>query len=401
MKRYLCVFCVLLTLSGTAFSQSAYDVIAPFIGIPGPGSRSEGLGQAYTAVSNDFAAAHYNPAGLAHITRSEIHVGGTYFLVNNTTETNEGQSVSESIDRSYFHNNAVGYLYPIANTKFTLGMGYYAASFFDRALRFRTAAGYQEEETEEVMLGSYTLTGGYQLNADLSVGATLHFYRGQNNFAFNASDFNYQIESAYSGLGLTFGFLYSGIRFMRTGMSVKTPITLDVDETYTEVESDQYDYRVKSPLSVSLGQAFNIGPFLVAGSITWRDWTLSRFLQDPNSPTLVDRDTQIPLHITENDYIQENYTSGLQGLEYGVGGEMLLPGVNAKVRGGMRYVPSYRKDSALSDALVLSLGGSIVLAQQFKIDVSYSQTTWDETYSNGWGADIHNSWLTMNFAYRF
>ena len=400
MKRYLYVFGVLFTLSGTVFSQTAYDVVAPFIGIPGPGSRAEGLAQAYTAVANDFAAAHYNPAGLAHITRSELYVGGTYYLVNSTTETNVGQPVSASIDRSYFHNNSIGYLYPIANTKVTLGMGYYATGFFDRALRFRTAGGYQEEDTEEVMLGSYTLTGGYQLNPDLSVGATLHFYRGQNNYAFNASDLNYQIESTYSGLGLTFGFLYTGIQHLRTGMNVKTPITLDVDETYTEVESDQYDYRVKSPLSVSLGQAFNFGPVLVAGNITWRDWTLSRFKQDPNSPTLVD-ENGIPLDVSINSSIQENYTSGLEALEYGAGGEVLLPVVNAKVRGGMRYVPSYRKDSALSDTIVLSLGGSIVLAQQFKIDMSYSRATRDQTYSNGWVADITNSWLTMNFSYRF
>jgi len=403
--RILYIATLVLCLPVALLAQTADDVVRPFIGLPAPGSRAEGLGQAYTAVSNDFTGAYYNPAGLATITRAELYAGGTYLSLNNSFTTNYGQSMTGSIARTYFHINALGYLYPVAQTKFTLGVGYYTASMLDRAYNIQ-AYMYRESTNEESALGAYTVTGGYQLNKELSVGMSLHFYSGNNTYTSNIADTlyndftSYEISSNYSGVGFTLGFLWSPAAFSRTGISIKTPISLNVDDNYTEKNiSENSNYRIQSPISLSVGQALNIGPFLFAGDITWRDWSLSKFT-DTNRTPLVNADT-VRIEPLINNEIRANFASGLDALEYGAGGEYLLPFINVKLRAGLRYVPGYRKDSPITNRWVTAVGASAVLAQQFKIDFSFSQASWKERFSNQERAQLSNSWANVTFSYRF
>jgi|GEM_PF-1830224 len=403
--RHLYYIILVLCMPVLVLAQTADDVVRPFIGLPVPGSRAEGLGQAYTALSNDFTGAYYNPAGLATVTRAELYAGGTYLSLNNSFTTNYGQPMTGSIARTYFHLNAVGYLYPVAQTKFTLGVGYFTASMLDRAYNIR-AYMYRESTNEESALGAYTITGGYQLNTELSVGMSLNFYSGNNTYDSNIadtlySDFtSYQISSNYSGIGLTLGFLWSPASYSRTGISITTPIALNVDDNYTEKNySETSNYRIQSPLSFSVGQAVNIGPVLLAGNITWRDWSLSKFT-DTNRTPLVNADT-VRIEPLINSEIRSHFASGLDALEYGAGGEYLLPFIDVKLRGGVRYVPGYRNDSPITDRWITAVGASAVLAQQFKIEFSYSQASWKERFGSQESAKLNNAWATVTFSYRF
>lgn len=386
-------------------AQTADDVVRPFIGLPAPGSRAEGLGQAYTAVSNDFTGAYYNPAGLATVTRAELYAGGTYVALDNSFTTNYGQPMTGSIKRTYFHISAAGYLYPVADTKFTMGLGYYASSMLDRAYNRRMYM-YREDTNEESALGAYTITGGYQLNKGLSVGMSLHFYSGNNTYNRSIADTlyndftSYQISSNYSGIGFTFGILWSPANFSRTGISIRMPISLNVDDNETGKNiSWNANYRIQSPISMSVGQALNLGPLMVTGNITWRDWSLSKFT-DTNRTPLVNADTMRIEPIINNE-IRSHFASGLEALEYGGGGELLLPFINVKLRAGLRYVPGYRTDFPINDRWIRSAGASAVLAQQFKIDVSYSMASWKEHSSNQESAHLNNTWATVAFSYRF
>ena len=415
MKNLLKFTTFLCLISSLAFGQTAQDVVKPFIGIPSVGARASGLGQSYTGVANDVSAMHYNPAGLAHMTWSELSFGGTYIAVDNSFTAG---GINSSIARNYMHINNLGYAWPAYGTKLTLAAGYYTTSLLNRAFDIN-APNYQEMVEEETIMGAYSIGLGYQLQKELSVGLSLHLYRGENtytdqysepyNSVVNFYEDTYQIEADYSGLGATFGFLWAPTNFLRTGVSIRSPVNMKTDESligtervyYPEsdtIETNSYDwtgeYRIKAPLQINIGQSINIGGFMLTGGIHWKDWSLFQI------------DTDIteggsPIEIDVNNDIRNNFVSGLDALEYSLGGELLLPLVNLKVRGGLHYIPSYLQDDSIEDKLVTSLGTSILLAQSFKIDIAYNQTSWDEQFQENESATLDNIWTTVNFSYRF
>jgi len=400
MRKILLVLLILIPFSG--MTQTADDVVIPFIGLAGPGSRADALGQAYTGIANDYSAMYYNPAGLAHVTRAELAFGGTYYSVNNTNTIRQNNaSYTGEISQNYFDTNNFSYLWPAYGLKLTLGVGYNAVAISNQAYDVE-GPNFSETINEESVLGAYTLSGGYQLDKELSMGASFHLYRGNNTYTSstqyydNGEDITYEIDSDYLGLGLTLGILWAPADFSRTGISIQTPKFLDVDETYTEVTKSRYDYRIQSPPEVQVGQSFTFGNFLVSGNVVWKDWSLSRFRQDPNS--VIRDEGGNPIDIQINNTIRSEFNSAL---EYGGGAEFLLPWWNMKLRGGAQYVPSYLRDDESATRFVLSGGVSAVLAQKFKIDFSYSRATWEVRYSSNETADIINSWSTVTFSYRF
>lgn len=397
MWKSLIVFVLVLPvcLSG----QTASDVVRPFLGVAAPGSRAAGLAQSYAGVANDYSAMHYNPAGMAHITRAELSFGGTYYSLNNTYYTNYGESIASDISRSYYNTDNVAYIWPVYGMKFTLGVGYTASSVFNQAFSVE-AVDFSETTNEESLLGAYTISGGYQLQKELSMGVSFHLYKGNNTYTNQhvepENTYSFQISSDYTGIGLTIGILWAPADFARTGITLKTPTYLDVDELYTENEETRYDYRIQSPPEIMLGQSFTMGNLLLTGSLSWRDWSLSRFHQDPNYP--IESPDGQPIDIPINNTIKSDFQSTLA---YAGGAEFLLPWWNAKIRGGARHIPSHRRNDESANRLILAGGGSVVLAQQFKIDFSYSRAIWENRYSDNERADITNTWSTVTFSYRF
>ncbi|MCF7802728.1 MAG: outer membrane protein transport protein [Candidatus Marinimicrobia bacterium] len=396
MKK-LSLYLILLCLPGLLLSQNAEDVVAPFIGMAGPGSRADGIGQAYAGIADDFSAIHYNPAGLAHITWAELSLGGTYFSLDNSVTTTKNETVTANTTRNYFHTNSLGYVWPVYGLKFTLGVGYNTVALTDQALRIQWQDS-TEFTNEESNLGAYTIAGGYQLQKELSVGIGLHLYRGDNVYSsqmYRVGETNsaYEIDSHYSGVGFTLGILWAPIDFLRTGFSFKSPKYLDVDETLTGTWGDwNGNYQIQSPPEVQLGQSVTLGNFLVAGSVVWKDWSSSEMSAD------IPGYNGVPIDIEVNHNIQNDFASVL---ELAAGAEYLLPIMDAKIRGGVHHVPSYRNDDSVGDRLVLSGGVSVILAQQFKVDWSISRASWAEIYNQQESADIINTWSTINFSYRF
>ena len=78
----------LLLVNFPLMAQDEVDAVRPFHGVGGPGSRAEGLGQAFTAIADNGTAIYYNPAGLAHITSMEIGIGLSH--LNTVTEASDG-----------------------------------------------------------------------------------------------------------------------------------------------------------------------------------------------------------------------------------------------------------------------------------------------------------------------
>jgi len=416
------VICLLLT-AGFTKAQVATDVVRPFIGFNGTGSRAAGLGNAFSGVADDFSALYFNPAGLANITWAEATIGGTYNIFKNDIKTIGTETRNSSVSRNYFHTNSAAYIWPAAGMKFTLGLGYHSVSILDRAFDISGVSSYNaggrltdvnfsSQSNEESGLGAYSIGIGYQLQKELSFGLSLDLYSGKSTYNANQSYnyvrfdsafvYKYKIDDSYSGMGVKFGVLLAPTDFWRTGISFSTPKYLAVNETYTDLLdnwSPDYNYHYQSPPDIRLGQSINVGNLLVTGSIVWKDWSLTRF--DSNQPDSI----VVPI----NNNLRDNFASIL---EYGGGVELLLPFVNAKVRGGFHYIPSYLKNSSLSARKIYSIGASAVLAQQFKVDFAYSLDKHTENHQDYLGqydgpnkvqmkSDITNSIVSLNFSYRF
>jgi len=69
----------ILVLAGLPVqAQYAEDALRLGLSGTGVGTRSLGMGNAYTGVANDFSAIYWNPAGLAQMEFSEFSFGLTY-----------------------------------------------------------------------------------------------------------------------------------------------------------------------------------------------------------------------------------------------------------------------------------------------------------------------------------
>lgn len=402
------VFC-LLTLASVTLAQRAEDVVRPFIGFGGVGARSSGLAEAFSGVADDFSAMYYNPAGLANITWAEVTAGGSYYSVNNTTTTQGVGEGKSKINRNYIHTNSLAYVWPAYGMKFTLGIGYHNVAMMNRAFNIKaqtSMVGISEQTNEESHLGAYTIAAGYQLQKEISVGLSFHLYSGGDTystdqlFSFTQSDSSdqYIIDDSYSGIGATMGVLFAPKPYLRTGISLTIPKFLDVNESLDIISTGghyTYDYQFQSPPEINLGQSVNIGNLMLVGNVTWKDWSLTRFRYRNNESVEFD----------VNNTLRNDYASVL---EYAGGAELLLPVINLKLRGGVHYIPNYLKSSSTSGRTVYALGASLVLAQQFKIDLAYNLINWKEHYNNMYGimhlngtSDITTGISTVNFSYRF
>ena len=138
-----------------------------------------------------------------------------------------------------------------------------------------------------------------------------------------------------------------------------------------------------------LGSSLTLGSILISSDIYWFDYSQIRFQSDYIDDT----------DITVNDALRTQYTSALG---YAIGAELLLPGINAKLRAGYHSDPPVNKDSpAEMTQNTISLGVSVVPVPQIKLDAAYSLTTWQRDLSDDMLEDISANQLTVNIIYRF
>lgn len=115
---------VVLVLAATSV-QAQYPEDALRLGLSGNGvgSRSLGMGNAYTGVANDFSAIYWNPAGLAQMEYSEFSFGLSH-LINKDNST--FLNARESYTTTATDLNALGLAYrvPTQRGSLVLAFGY-------------------------------------------------------------------------------------------------------------------------------------------------------------------------------------------------------------------------------------------------------------------------------------
>lgn len=380
----------LLLVNNPLMAQDEVDAVRPFHGVGGPGSRAEGLGQAFTAVADNGTAIFYNPAGLAHITSLEIGIGLSH--LNTVTEASDGSEDNRG-SLSITRLSDFTIVYPMNNSKWTLGAAINTVRAYESIRQLHRVLNDSTIRTQNITvdgrLQGWSLGIGYQFSHRLALGGALEASFGGNTYreteverqglstTYTATN---NIEPQYRGLSARLGLLFAPGSYWRVGLMVQSPLSIVVRETsFSEVDPspETRDYTTTQSYSIRLGTALNFGPLILSGDLFWQDFSQTRFKSEITYDDF-DLDSnlvKIPIDPEINLALRNNYRS-VAGVAFGA--ELLMPGADLKIRGGYRNRPQITGgESAQSGHQTFSLGASLLVAPGMKLDLAYALTQWE------------------------
>ncbi|HEX9006327.1 MAG TPA: outer membrane protein transport protein, partial [Bacteroidota bacterium] len=254
--------------------------------------------------------------------------------------------------------------------------------------------------TESGGLNNWMIGGAMDVAPNLSVGVTLTYVSGSYRYdrdyheqdvkgvyayPFDFSDIRVQdfIEDDISGVNAKFGLMYRDPGRFRIGFSIKTPTSFSIKETYGTKATSTFrtpdkdgntvygpidnpgstDYDVHTPWVFGGGLSFAVGSLVLSGDAEYTDWTQTQFA-NANQDVL-----------DQNPDFATVYkgTWNLRG-----GGELELPRLGVRLRGGFQYLPSiYKGDPKSFDHKYWTVGAGIPLGDLTMLDFGFAHGWWD------------------------
>ncbi|UCE05861.1 MAG: PorV/PorQ family protein [bacterium] len=195
----------------------------------GAGSRAVGMGEAYTAVANDASSSYWNPAGLIHISGTELMFTHNKWLQDISNEFfGLGFRAGKNAFGICFMSNTVGGI--------------------ERRVK-PSAAPLDVLNAHDIMLG---LSFARNLNSDLSYGFTIKYL--------------YQKIYIESSSGIAFDL---GLQYQIPFMGLKTGVTFQNFGYMTELREES----TKLPQMVRIGLAYQIPSRILQGEFLMAtDW---------------------------------------------------------------------------------------------------------------------------------
>ena len=396
--------------AGIVHAQDDPSVDVPFIWGHswGVAARAAAMGGAYTAVADDYAAMFYNPAGLGQQKRLEISATISYLGI---TERATFLDAESDVSSSYTKMNALGISIPVPTRRgsLVLGFGYHQVRDFERyfiADRFLAtpydSTTWEHHSMIEGGLNVTSLGGSVEMAPGLFVGGSINFWTGKldDSWKFQEVDEPYDlwlisdttstetIRTEFSGANVTLAMLYRANDMFRFGATIQTPVTLTANEEWeyydiktwdwdtpwadsadVATESGGTDYKIRSPWVYRLGGSLNMGPLLVSGDVEFYNYGQISYRTDPPIAGTTRYDANIEIREKLRNVIN-----------WSVGGELSIPGTDAKLRGGYAAYPSpWKEDTDIQDRKVISFGAGYTFNKQFMLDVAYAFTSWDRS----------------------
>ncbi|UCH84857.1 MAG: outer membrane protein transport protein [Candidatus Latescibacterota bacterium] len=400
------VVAALLGATGPVHGQDINEVVTfedlGFTYLLDNGARAAGMAGAYNATAEDVYSMVYNPAGLARIRRIEASLG---FQHSQTDLTNDFYGTKNDVQFSSTKLDALAAAYPIPTYRgsLVLGGGVFRIMSSDLQILNRglntstdTYDDYLLQQTGSVY--SYNLS----IAADLSPAVSL----GLNGYVLDGNikaltQFSYEFvpplpdeptevivvddaRADLDGYGATVGAHYHPLSFFRIGLSVTTPIKINlrgsaIEESayYWENEphefyTDQFvlDSSYRIPFRVNAGAALMTSAYSFAADVGYIDWRQA----EVNGLQLKDEDLNAVFRETVN---------------LRAGGEVVMPFIPIRIRAGYAYLPyatAYLQTDRISgDQLVkseveterqlYSAGVGVLLGRVLTIDASYEYET--------------------------
>ena len=426
MKRavYASLICLFAIVCFTSMGMAQVEEMA--IGKTfGVGARTMGMGGASLALSDDFTALYWNPAGMAQIQKFEmfsslshnVAIADTYFT---------GDAVKTTTSRSQMRLNSIGFVYPLETRQggLAVGFGYNRPQNFD----YQTAiqgidpgsgtdfSGFSVDETNinSGGIGIWSFGASVYVTKQVLVGGSLDFWHGNslNELDTEATDtqnvdnewarFRYddEVDREYSGVGGRIGLLAHLTDTINFGLTLVAPIELGVDEVWYQSTVDVFDdgekstdstsgvqtYDIERPFEIGIGAAVKLfnKQLILAGDVQFTDWTQTRYDPAPADD------------IPKNNF-EEYYATTLQ---VRLGAEYQIPIIATHIRFGYLRDPIPFRYTEVDTHDFLTAGVGKIFEDSLKLDVTYVLGGWAQERN-----DVKTENLThrvfMSAAYRF
>lgn len=257
------------------------------------------------------------------------------------------------------------------------------------------------------------VSGTYSYDREFVETDARNVYHSTYAFPYNFDRFSYvsTIESELSGFNMLFGLMMQQPGRYRIGLALRTPTTIEIQETFTDEGKSVFDdgssyeksfnnrtnYKVVTPVVFSGGASLSVTDWLaISGDAEYTDWTQVRF--DSDNPDL----------LSENRYMKKTFreTVNLRG-----GVEVTLWDLGVVLRGGYSWVPSpYLNDPSSYDQRTVTGGVGIRLDSNAMLNIGGAFGTWssfrDNYYIDGLPPastteSLENLRISVGVAYRF
>ena len=439
-------------------SQSASEAIRLLENEMGFGARSLGMGGANIALGDDPSDMYWNPAGLAGIINKTFYIETNNLNYNNNT-TYLDQTTGNLLQKfGQFNGFGIAYPIPTMRGSLVISVGYNRILNYDALMSFSgfslqnntldfpinidgVEKNYQFSEkvqrSEQVIsnggMEQLTFSFGIALSSTISGGISVSRLTGKEEYEFKFSqedlqntysqfpaDFNqYNLKQSLitktSGWNIRGGLRSSLNEWLRFGIALSLPYTINVkeqhgtDEKLTFDNGDKsdatvtgyYDYKVHAPLIGDLGMALISENLAISASLRFKDWGATEF----NLNNLSRNSDDYALLEEENSLLTFQYRSVVQ-LRFGV--EYLKEfndsfGITFRTGGGL--IPSPDGDSKV-DKSYTTIGLGIPIGNAIMLDAAYIFSRWEKK-SRDWytpaGAteEVQSDRLLVNFSYLF
>ncbi|HEX2955831.1 MAG TPA: hypothetical protein VHO70_03330 [Chitinispirillaceae bacterium] len=369
----------------------------PLITVSGTGARSQGLGNNFTALSNDYSATFWNPAGLAFSPVREIHVGMGLSSAMSTTELG---TVSTDFSKSSLNFSSAGLVrsLPTKQGGISFAFGYSSPYSFEDLQRYKgddiyIGSGYIWTATDTLYpgdmlhyddskmyingrLGLFTAACGWQIAERLGIGVSASFIYG--NSSSNKSILSYtangsmlddgsdiRSQTRYTGIDIRIGGMYKITDKLSSGVRFEIPQTIRYYNKITgPFPSESHRGLLKSSVSGAVGLAYTFPFSTISADVQFRS---------PN-PEIDDGDLS-------------HWKGGAGG-----GIEIPIPKTNTLLRAGYSWkqsdlFPFTEFDSknklvknsqtiteGTDDVHMISAGATILISDAIQLEFAYSNT---------------------------
>jgi hypothetical protein len=399
---------LILFISSFTFAQLDLN-LGPDWNFTGVGARAAGMGGAFIGVADDATAVSWNPAGLTQLDEPEASVVGRGLVekyevdFDYYTETYEDEhgilnflsgvypfefsgkkfvaalAVQRQLDLySYYHEEylyedtleSYEYMYETLSeggaSTITFGIGSKITSIFSIGIAANLWVGEAYLETSDEMNEDY--------------GSSYYYYTYYDNSNWTFSGFNFVV-----GAMLDFNYLNNPLP-LKFGLAVKTPFSLDVEETFSLEEytdddgaiSEYYpddetsSHSLEMPLMLGLGTSYRLGDNLtLAIDVESRKYGETTLKEDYEELTGLDEEAIV---LENQDLNQLRF--GAEYLFTEIWDFAVIP-----LRIGVQTYPTLFMDN--NDEQVVGGGlslGTGLITDRYSLDISFKNTEFEIEY---------------------